>query len=56
MNFLGLWMTWTNSGHELKALDVINNLGKWMTWMTLGHELSPLHFRPTKGYGLHEKL
>ena len=24
MNNLGLWMTWTTSSYELKALDVMN--------------------------------
>ena len=30
MNNLGLWMIWTIFGHELKALDTINNSGLWM--------------------------
>ena len=29
MNNLGLWMTYTTLGYELKALDVMNNLELW---------------------------
>ena len=29
-------------GHELKALDAMNNLDLWMTCSTLGHELRAL--------------
>ena len=30
-------------GHELKALDAMNNAGLWMTWMTLGYKLKALN-------------
>ena len=29
-------------GHELKALDTMNNLGLWLTRMTLSRELTTL--------------
>ena len=35
-------MTWAPQGHELKALDAMNNFGMWLTWMTLGSELKDL--------------
>ena len=28
------WMTWSTLGHQLKALDVINNLELWITFAT----------------------
>ena len=32
-------MTWMTHGHDLGALDAINNSGLWITWMNLGREL-----------------
>ena len=36
-------MIGTTIGHELNALDAMNNLGLWMTLTTLGHELRALN-------------
>ena len=35
---LRLWLTWTTSGHELRALDSMNSSSLWMTCAALGHE------------------
>ena len=42
MNCIGLWMTWTTLGSELRALDATNNSGLWLTWTTPSCELSIL--------------
>ena len=36
-------MTWTTSGCQFKAFDVINNSCLWLTWMTPGHKLKALN-------------
>ena len=41
-NILGLWLTWTTPGHELRALDAKNSLGFSMTCDTLDRELKDL--------------
>ena len=35
-------MTWTTLGHELNALDAMNNSKLWMTCSTLCHDLRAL--------------
>ena len=35
-------MIWTTLGHELKALDAMNNSGLWMIWTILSRELMAL--------------
>ena len=37
-----MWLIGTILGHEIKALDAMNNLGLLMTWTTLGCNLRAL--------------
>ena len=42
MKSVGLWLTWTTPGCELRTLDAMNNLCMLTTLTTLGHELRSL--------------
>ena len=50
-------MTWATPGHELKALDVMNNLELWMIWTTQDPKSIGLYMIwNAQGFGWAEQL